>query len=348
MVNAIQIVSLTLSAISVLLLAMLLLFHAVRGRQASRDAALAAALSRELIVWLVGPEASVAQIERVARRKPALVTSLVLRLAGQLRGDEHVRLIQLASRLGLGERMVSDLRRRRQSWIRRRAAESLALFDDEDSARALIGALDDRKPTVCLAAAWALARRGHHVPLKQVIEKLGGLSDSMLTLELFERLASRQTSDLIALAADDQALPRLRGVAIRALAAAGDYALIPVFADATRSRQPDVRAAAARALGQLHHPLAASSLLALLRDDVWYVRVAAAEAAGKIDVASLDGEIEALMSDGNWWVRFRAAEALAMEGDRGYRILKRAAQGEPSTARDVAALMLLERKEIGS
>jgi HEAT repeat protein len=347
MLELIQTASLALSAISLLMLGMLLLAHAVRGWLATRNTELAAALSHELIVWLVGPEASLTEVERVARRNPAPVTSLVLRLAGQLLGDEHVRLIQLASRLGLEERMVRDLRRRR-SGIRRRAAESLALFEDDASARALIGALDDRKATVCLAAARALARRGLHVPLKQVIDKLGGLTGSMLTQELFERLASRQMSDLIALAADDQVMPRLRSVAIRALAASGDYALNPVFADATRSRQPDVRAEAARALGQLHHPLATSSLRALLRDDVWYVRVAAVEAAGKINVEALDGEIETLLSDTNWWVRFRAAEALAMEGERGYRILERAAQGEPSAARDVAALTLLERKEIAS
>ncbi|MBN3787861.1 HEAT repeat domain-containing protein [Burkholderia sp. Ac-20353] len=347
MLEWIQTTSLALSAISVLMLGMLLLAHAVRGWLASRDTKLAAALSHELILWLDDPEASVAGIERVAHRNPALVTSLVLRLAGQLLGDEHARLIQLASRLGLEARMVRDLRRRR-SGIRRRAAESLALFEDDASARALTGALDDRKATVCLAAAWALARRGLHVPLKQVIDKLGGLSDSMLTQELFERLASHQMSDLIALAADDQVLPRLRSVAIRALAASGDYALIPVFTDATRSRQPDVRVAAARALGQLHHPLGASSLAALLQDDVWYVRVAAVEAVGKINIEALDGEIETLLSDASWWVRFRAAEALAMEGERGYRILERTAQGGPSAARDVAALTLLERKEIAT
>ncbi|MFX1671675.1 HEAT repeat domain-containing protein [Paraburkholderia sp. A2WS-5] len=347
MLKSIQTVSLALSAISLLMLGILLLTHAVRGWLASRDTQLAQALSHELIVWLVGPEAGLAQVERVARRNPALLTSLVLRLAGQLLGDEHVRLIRLANRLGLEERMVRDLRRQR-SGIRRRAAESLALFEDDVSARALIGALEDRKATVCLAAAWSLARRGLHVPLKQVIDKLGGLTGSMLTQDLFERLANRQMSDLIALIADDQVLPRLRSVAIRALAASGDYALISVFTDASRSRQPDVRAAAARALGHLHHPLAASSLQALLRDDVWYVRVAAVEAAGKINVEALDPEIETLLSDTNWWVRFRAAEALAMGGGRGYRILERAAQGEPSVARDVAALTLLERKEIAS
>ncbi|WP_321800268.1 HEAT repeat domain-containing protein [Burkholderia sp. BCC1988] len=348
MLKWIQLVSLQLSAISVLMLGMLLLVHTARTRLMARNAMLAAGLSRELIQWLVIPEASVNQFERIARRRPALATSLLLRLAGRVRGEEHIRLMQLATRLGLEKRLMHDLGRRWRSGLRRRAAESLALFTDEASASALIRALDDRKPMVCLTAAWALAQRELHVPLQHVIDKLGGLSGSMLAQELFEHLANHQTTDLIALAANDQALPRLRATAIRALAVSGNYTLLAVFADATRSRQPDVRAAAARALGRLHHPLAASPLRTLLRDDVWYVRVAAVEAVGKINVESLDDDVEALMSDGNWWVRFRAAEALAMEGERGHRILQRIAQRDPSVARDVAAVMLLERKEIRS
>jgi HEAT repeat protein len=96
---------------------------------------------------------------------------------------------------------------------------------------------------------------------------------------------------------------------------------VPLLTGLLRSADPDARARAAFALGNVGDPGSAPALVEILRDPSWPARAMAARALGRLRE---DGSIPALcsaLSDMQWWVRANAAEALKNKGDAGVRAL---------------------------
>src|SRR5262249_48139103 len=84
----------------------------------------------------------------------------------------------------------------------------------------------------------------------------------------------------------------------------------------------DLRAAAARALGQMHAIECATALIASLRDESWQVRAQAARALGRMRAPLASHALAARLTDPSWWVRHHAAYALRDLGEDGQAALR--------------------------
>jgi hypothetical protein len=336
--------SLLLCAAALAALAALIGVRAYRRRRDLRDLDLSRVLRRDLVVWLNAPSHDISSLRKTAAARPAFVEALLFRAAEMVQGDEQSRLVALAQTLGLQARLAHALGHGRTAH-RRRAAETLAMFESDEAVAALRAALEDKHAAVRLAAARALSGQGQPVSLAPLAQDSGWFGDSILVHDLFGKLAAHQSGDLAGLAADEGMAPRLRAAAAQALAEAGRYECLPQLLEMTGSGHESLRVAGATALGVLGHPRGAAALRPLLRDPDWPVRAAAAQAAGRIGSPDLARDIEATLNDENWWVRARAAGALGALGAAGRAALSRIAQGQPSPARDAAALSLANPQE---
>jgi HEAT repeat protein len=109
--------------------------------------------------------------------------------------------------------------------------------------------------------------------------------------------------------------------------------------------EPEVRAAALRALGRLGRvPMRARDAVVIaLADDAEFVRVNAARAAAFVPARVAVTALSESLGDRSWWVRRAAAESLLHRGRWGIATLKRAARAHQDRfARDMAAQVLLD------
>jgi len=110
-------------------------------------------------------------------------------------------------------------------------------------------------------------------------------------------------------------------------------------------QDPEVRAAAIRALGRLGYLPAPAEpgLVAALEDPVEFVRVQAAHAAVLLAPETAATALWELLGDRSWWARRAAGESLAQITGIGVRELGRAARSHPDRyARQMAVQILLD------
>jgi len=99
---------------------------------------------------------------------------------------------------------------------------------------------------------------------------------------------------------------------------------------------PEIRVAAARALGDIGAAGSAASLMLVLQDSTWEVRAQAAKALGWIgDQGAIPG-LAAAMCDRAWWVRHHAAYALTTMGRAGEAALRSVTTGTDVYAGEMA------------
>lgn len=300
---------------------------------------------RRLIPLLLGTEPSPLQLERV---EPAydLLADIATDLIQMVRGKEKENFVASAARLGVPDRLRQRLERG-SPRTRLLTVEALGHFEDEETVSRLHAALDDPNSDVRLSAAIALASAGRAPPARELVDRLGiGTREhSVLIVGLFEEIAVHDPAQVKALIGDESVNPAAKAAAIDALAASGDYSLVPLIANVVLAADPDAEQLPRylRALGDFGHPAAAKAVTHALGSQVWWVRAAAAEAAGRIGLEELADRLAMLLSDAQWWVRFRAAEALTRMGDRGLLMLSETALSDKEPARSAARLTLAER-----
>jgi HEAT repeat protein len=110
-------------------------------------------------------------------------------------------------------------------------------------------------------------------------------------------------------------------------------------------RDPEVRAAALRALGRLARvpARARDAVIIALADDTEFVRIQAARAAAFIPEASAVTALYEALGDRSWWVRRASAESLVARDAWGIAALKKAATFHPDRyAKDMAAQVLVD------
>lgn len=178
------------------------------------------------------------------------------------------------------QELIAVLRETDNQRVRRRAAELLGSFDDHDDRKdvvnALVTAAEDGDEGVSAAAIDALSSLG-----PDAIEEL------VITLS---------------------------GVDVDADAA--DWMKAKAFAKALSADRPELRMAAANALGRLEATDAVDRLTAVFDDPDPRVRARAARACGMIDDPRATTPLSALLSDPNGAVRREAAEALGIIASR--------------------------------
>ncbi len=287
--------------------------------------------------------------ERLAnvQRASDLLTDVAIELVQLVRGADKEAFVATSYRLGIPATLRHRLRRRRSPRLRLAAAEALVDFGDELSISHLSEALDDKNPDVRMSAAIALAKAGKAPPVSVVIDKLGlgSTVNSMLMVGLFRDIGAYRPREIRALVENEVTLPYVKAAAIDALAASGDYSLVPVVVSLALEADPfgEELPRYLRSLADFGHPAAAPAIEHGLDSPAWTARAAAAQAAGKLRLRSTVERLASLLDDPQWWVRFRAGEALASLGKPGHRLLREVSSSGSELASTAARLTLAEQ-----
>ena len=228
--------------------------------------------------------------------------------------------------------------------IRSKSAENLGLIRHEASWPLLVKALEDPNPDIQVVAVRALAaihHPGSFLPLvdqlhKAVLDPVPNLSVRTLKSALVS-FPLRNAGELQA--SLRHANPRIRFLAtdvVREMvwrAAAGDQDFYldrnsmdeetaEIFlADLPFDPNPDVRARAAPVIAYLADPRAASTLVTLLADSIWFVRLHAARAFARSRFVSYASRISTALTDPNWRVRETVVRTLRGFGPPGLNLL---------------------------
>lgn len=282
--------------------------------------------------------------------KDRYLAPLMLERMDLLRGSDRERIAGLARRLGLVDSYLRDLGSHNR-WRRARAAERLGYFGDSGEAHEIARILEDEDETVRAVAARALARIGSPEAVEGLARTLDNPSEltRLRVAENLDRVGRAAVPPLIALleeAADPESSHQPDGPVFASRVLGGlrareaRPALRLVFRE---SRDPNIRAQAARALGMIGDTEDVPLLVEAAGDDEWPVRVQSANALGMIGEPSTSPVLEELVGDREWWARYAAASALANMGRSGEDTLIGLLDSSDPYARDRAAATLESR-----
>lgn len=241
-------------------------------------------------------------------------------------------------REGDADGLIEALEGSENAEVRRRAAEFLGGFDEPDDRErvvdALIETVREDERAVATAAIDALDQLGNEA----VETLLARMADREIDVDAPDGAKAEAFEDLL-----DADAPELRMAAAAALGHLGLPAAVPALIDRLDDPAPRVRARAARACGAIADGRATNPLAARLDDPTTEVRREAAEALGRIGSR---GALEALLDrydDENEAVRRIAVAGLgSFESDRPVAALSAALEDPAQPVRRMAVYSLIE------
>jgi HEAT repeat protein len=296
-----------------LLLAFILLRRARRRRYFRRRERLTLEIRRN---W----EAIVSSPAQPEKRPPdglerEVVAGLLLERLDSACPDEITRLQRCLRSSGLLSAALSEARHWR-GWRRRQALLSLGRMRVPEGIPVLSEALDDPSQETRVVAVRALGRIGSTEAAMPILERFLRGKLVIPTPVLQNALLNcyrRQPLLLIPFVykADDIRRPLLARVLAEVATPDSGRDLLLLASDPLA----EVRASAARGIGQANPPFALNALATLAADEEWFVRLRAAVAIGELHNSHGIPVLVEALCDRNRYVRLRAATALvALEG----------------------------------
>jgi len=242
-------------------------------------------------------------------------------------------------RSGNAQKLIGLLKRSDNAEVRRRAAEALGRLEDHDDRDDIINALvqvasEDGTGAVAAAAIDALDEQG-----QDALEKLMA---KMANVDLDEDAADWVKAKAFVRALDAE-IPELRMAAANALGELDESDAVPKLTAVFDDSDPRVRARAARATGKISDPRATNPLESLLSDPKAGVRREAAEALGRISNRQALQALLSLYDDDDERVRRIAVSAFGnFDNDRPVDPLINALGDDAATVRRTAVFSLIE------
>lgn len=260
---------------------------------------------------------------REARVDRELVEAMLLDAIDVGSPEELPKLVNCLRQSGLLDRYVVEARSW-SGWHRQRALAKLGRTRAPEAIPALAEALDSHDPAVVTAAVRGLGHMGISKAAAPILDRLAQGTLRTATVPLKHALVNtcRERPSVIVpfLSA---VTPPLRELLTQVLGQIATPELAEDLAVLAGDSSPEVRAAAARALGACSLDLAVGLLFTLVLDDVWFVRLRAVSSLGNLhDPATIDSLVRCL-SDPNRIVRQRAAMALVPLETKAGSILKK-------------------------
>jgi HEAT repeat protein len=273
-----------------------------------------------------------------------------------LKGDEGEALAAILEQVGVAHGFIRQIGSRRLA-SRLEALDGLAKGRFREAFHPLLELLADEEGVVRLMAGRALARilanwaKGPELAyatsefteaMRRTTLPAGAAGEILLLLED----AARPILATLLTTTGDR--PRILRAALDATGRLGLSQLKGKVGQSITHPDPEVRAAALRALSRLgKFPRnRADDLVVALDDQTEFVRVQAARAAIGLPQRLVVPLLYETMGDRSWWVRRASAESLLRLGTGGRAALRRAAEGHPDRfARDMSAQVLSDAGE---
>lgn len=256
-----------------------------------------------------------------------------------VKGEALERITAALEQIGMVDEEIGRLSSR--SWWRRAsAAEKLGLARSQRAVEPLAKRLDDPDHEVRLRAARSLGLIGGHSAVRPLVAALAEPTRwSVLRVgEILATMGSRVEQEL--LVAYDRMPLKSRVATIDILGRLRLPGSASFLEQRLRDEDPDIRARAAHALGQIADPTTHRSLIESFHDPEWPVRAMAAKALGRQHVPEAAPVLVQGLRDREWWVRSNSAESLLELGEAGTRALLGALDDQDTFARHQAVLML--------
>lgn len=241
-----------------------------------------------------------------------IVEEIALDALEAAKPNDSARLLAFLRATGLIEKRIFEARKHR-GWRRQRALVALGRTCAPEGIPVLAEALRDPNPETRNAALRGLGRMASPEAGNEILLWLGeaGLQVSPLPLQNALINCCRERPQML--------LPYLRyagrpvrEVLARVFGEIATGALEEELMALASDELPELRAAAARALGQAgQHTPVMETLSELARDAVWYVRLRAVVALARIPQPEVIPPLLHALRDPNRLVRMRAAEGLA-------------------------------------
>lgn len=342
-------VSLTLAAMSALVLAVIVIVR-LRAQTRAHKAAAFRSAAEPLVTAYLAKRESVEPVVEALRQDPANALELLMQTSDRLEPRERLPLHPLFHSLPQQQKETGALQNRH--WERRlQAAERLGYIGDDLSAPALLEALQDPVLAVRFAAARSLA----------TLCETGSIRDIVLAFDLPSEMNQRRVAEVLysfgpaGAATLLEILENKEGgfsdnaidVAARVLGMLREPAAIEPLTRLLEHSDFRVRLNAVRSLGMIGDRAASDPIARLASDKSWEVRNVVMQSLGKLHADRHIAILSEGLRDASWWVRFSAAQALWSLGKPGREALT-AALNESSDrfARDMSRQILEEHGAI--
>lgn len=240
---------------------------------------------------------------------------------------------------GNAQELIRVLREAKNPNVRRRAAEILGRLEDHDDRKDIINALvrvaeEDDAERVVAAAIDGLDQQGQ--------DALERLITSMAEVDIGDDAADWVKAKAFVRALDGK-IPELRMAAANALGEIEQSDAVPHLVEQFGDPDPRVRARSARACGQIADPRATDGLQRLLADPKAGVRREAAEALGQIgNRQALQALLEIYDDDSERVRRIAVGGFAKFDNDRPVQHLIDALSDESAAVRRTAVFSLIE------
>jgi hypothetical protein len=244
-----------------------------------------------------------------------IVKSLALAALETAKPAEAAQVHNFLRRSGLLQRTIHEAEKNR-GWRQRQAFIAVGRMRAREGVPALAEGLRDSNIETRLAALRGLGYTGSPEAGQEILRWLGeGRSQApALPIEsaLINCCRERPRMLLPYLAARDVAV---REILARVLGEVGTAALESDLIQIASDPQAELRASAARALGNAKPRIALPVLEKLTEDEIWFVRLRAAVALGQLRTPKAIPALVRALTDSHRFVRFRSAQALVEQED---------------------------------
>lgn len=202
--------------------------------------------------------------------------------------------------------------------------------------------LDDAVPAVRINALRAVRRIPSPALIRQVVWTAAGRTGfgDVPYLEVLYQNRSLALPVVKEILQEFRDWPQAARICLKFLSRVSDPSSRPIVLQLSGDPDPDIRASAVRALGQIPTAATEARLLECLKDDSWEVRGEAVRSLGKIHAGAALNMLEERLSDNSWWVRMNAAMAIRRMGPAGERMLKGLCVSDDVRLRDMAGYAL--------
>ena len=336
--------SFVLTALSVLLLLIILGIHQFENRRIRRGAEFRERADPLVKAFLAG---TASETETVAelRKDPEATLNLLMELSPDLETATRSRLRPLIVAFPFVQRELAALK----SWrweARIRGAARLGYLGDTSVLQSLMVALQDDVLAVRFAAARSIVALGCSDAVAPILSALNmpGAVIHRRASEVLAGLGPLATDPILSLLKKPAGRESDLAVAARVAEMLQLTPAVPDLQTLLRHASVEVRITSLRALAAIGDAAAILPISQLVHDPAWEVRNTAMQALGRMCALKQIPLLLQGLSDPSWWVRFSSAKALLSTGQPGVDALMDATEHHADKyGRDMSRQILQER-----